>query len=237
MNLVGAWPNSKWNILKEKLTTLVRMQRYWGNLWDMYDTRTESVYDEEPLPRFIRDPDSKFSAVWDITSVIFLLFVTATVPLRACFAVDVDIWSAEFYVDLVIDVFFITDVVINFRTAFFDHNGFREYRDWPIARNYMKGWFVIDLVSCLPVGYIQYFVSDEGGGDDNFRSVKSMRLVKMTKMMRLARIKRILSRHGSDVNYQQFFNIGLTLFTIVFMVHLLACFFYLVSSVTALYIF
>eukprot|EP01048_Picozoa_sp_COSAG05_P014564 COSAG05_NODE_1663_length_4312_cov_16.465243_4_plen_85_part_00 len=50
------------------------------------------------------------------------------------------------------------------------------------------------------------------------------------QMIRLARIKRILARHGSDVNYQQFFNIAFTLFTIVFMVHLLACFFYLVPT-------
>eukprot|EP01048_Picozoa_sp_COSAG05_P014568 COSAG05_NODE_1663_length_4312_cov_16.465243_8_plen_76_part_00 len=37
-------PNSKWHVLREKLTTLVRMQSHWGNLWDIYDTRTESVY-------------------------------------------------------------------------------------------------------------------------------------------------------------------------------------------------
>eukprot|EP01048_Picozoa_sp_COSAG05_P014567 COSAG05_NODE_1663_length_4312_cov_16.465243_7_plen_100_part_00 len=86
-----------------------------------------SRYDEEALPRWIRDPDSKFSALWDLTSVVLLLFVTATVPLRACFAIDVELWTLSFFVDLVIDVFFIVDVAINFRTSFYDHNGFREY--------------------------------------------------------------------------------------------------------------
>jgi|EP01047_Picozoa_sp_COSAG01_P015154 hypothetical protein len=35
--------------------------------------------------RYIRDPDSTFSAVWDMVSVVFLLYVCLTVPVRACF--------------------------------------------------------------------------------------------------------------------------------------------------------
>lgn len=121
--------------------------------------------------------------------------------------------------------------MLNFRTSFHDSNGFRENRPRKMAENYLKGWCLIDVASCLPVGYIQYFVNDSGGGTGNdLRSLKAIRLMKMAKLMRLARIKRILSRHGSDVNYQQYFNIAFTIFTIGFMVHLLACFFYLIGE-------
>jgi hypothetical protein len=47
------------------------------------------------------------------------------------------------------------DLVLNFFTAFEDKNGTREDRSGKIAVNYLKGWFVIDLASCLP---IQYFI-------------------------------------------------------------------------------
>jgi hypothetical protein len=121
--------------------------------------------------------------------------------------------------------------VLNFRTSFHDSNGFRENRPKKMAEHYLKGWCLIDVASCLPVGYVQYFVSEgPNGGGENLRSLKAIRLMKMAKLMRLARIKRILTRHGSDVNYQQYFNIAFTIFTIVFVVHLLACFFYLVGE-------
>ena len=51
----------------------------------MYATRVDSLYALRPLPRWIRDPDSSFSAIWDLTSVVLLLYVSVTVPLRAGF--------------------------------------------------------------------------------------------------------------------------------------------------------
>eukprot|EP01048_Picozoa_sp_COSAG05_P011647 COSAG05_NODE_1112_length_5856_cov_11.397082_2_plen_976_part_00 len=218
-----------WTVLADKLRALVTMRRHWGELHDIYETRAESLFDETPLSRWVRDPDSKFSGVWDLWSVVLLLYVTVTVPLRACFGVDVLLYSVEFWIDVIVDVFFVADLCLNMRTSFYDRNGFRENRPKKIAANYLRGWFAIDFVSCLPVGYIQYFLDgSESGG--NFKAVKAFRLMKMSKMLRLARIKRILSKYGSDVNFQQYFNIGITVFGIVFLTHLLACFFYLVGT-------
>lgn len=222
---------SSWQVMREKVLQVVRMQSQWGSLWNIYETRTESVYEDTELPKWIRDPDSAMSTCWDLSQLVFLLYVTVTVPTRACFAYRVELWSAAFWVDVIVDLYFVVDVVLNFRTSFIDVNGFREYRPAKIAKHYMKGWFLIDLVSCLPVGYIQFFVETDGDGNGgSFKGVKALRLMKMTKMLRLARLKRILSRHGSDVNYQQFFNVGLTVFTILLVVHLLACLFYLVGE-------
>jgi CRP-like cAMP-binding protein/Ca2+-binding EF-hand superfamily protein len=221
-----------WHSLRYKLKAMVRMQNQWGSLATIYDASSDSDYQEPPLPAWTRDPDSTFSMAWDLVSVLFLLYVTATVPLRACFGESVDLWSVGFYIDLLVDVFFITDVVLNLRTSFYDANGFRENRPRKMAVNYLKGWFFIDLVSCLPVGYVQYFInSGAGDGGSDFKAMKALRLMKMTKMMRLGRLKRILARGGTDVNIQQYLNIGFTIFAIVLMVHLLACFFYLVGEV------
>ena len=46
-------------------------------------------------------------------------------------------------------------VVINFRTSFYDKNGFRENRPKIIAMHYLKGWFVVDIISCLPFSYVE----------------------------------------------------------------------------------
>ena len=218
-----------WDSTRRKLTELVRMQRQWGGLWDIYETRNESVFDNDAVGISIRDPESTFSTLWDMVSLSFLLYVTATAPIRACFGIEDELWSTTFWFDLVVDVFFGADIAMNFRTAFYDSNGFREKDPKKIAVHYIQHWFIIDLMSCLPVGYIQYFFSDSNTGGE-VRGVKAFRLLKLTKMLRLARLKRILSRHAGNVNYQQYFNVGLTFFIILLLVHLLTCFFYLIGD-------
>ena len=117
---------------------------------------------------------------------------------------------------MAIDIYFVIDIVLNFRTAFYTKQGTREERPGRIARNYVGwpffgktwGWFTIDFVSTLPISYIQYFTPDEGsaialldgslGGErtssGNTRALKALRLVRLSKMLRLARIKKILHK-------------------------------------------
>ena len=114
---------------------------------------------------------------------MFLLYVSFTVPLRVCFSIDIQLWSFAFWVELVVDVFFVCDVVLNFRTSYYDANGFRENRPSRIMRHYLRGWFLVDFISCLPYGYVQYFVPQ--GEDDNasqLKAIKAVRLMKITKV-------------------------------------------------------
>jgi hypothetical protein len=229
-----------WSSLAEKLRVLVRMRGSWGDLHSIYQTRNESIYEDNPLPPWTRDPESTFSAIWDLTSVVMLVYVVLTVPLRVCFGIDIELWTVGFFIELLVDLFFVVDVVINFRTSFYDANGFRENRTDRIMSNYLRGWFAVDFFSCLPFGYVQYFVDGDqdasggGGGQGQgnaFKGVKALRLMKVTKMIRLARLKRILARmggDGGDLNLWQ--SIIITLLVITFLAHLLACFFYLVGE-------
>ena len=82
---------------------------------------------------WIRDPDSHFSATWDLVQVALLLYVAVTVPLRAGFELEVPLWSVGFFVDMAIDVYFVTDICLNFRTAFYDEHGVCEDRGSYIA--------------------------------------------------------------------------------------------------------
>ena len=71
----------------------------------------------------------------------------------------------------------------------------------------------------------------ESGGENssNFRAIKAFRLIRLGKMLRLARIKRILAKYGNNVNMQQYINIGFTIFLILFLIHMLSCFFFMVG--------
>ena len=58
----------------------------------------------------------------------FLLYVSWTVPLRACFGIEVEWPSFEFLCDIFVDLYFFFDLIINFFTAFYDENGVRQVR-------------------------------------------------------------------------------------------------------------
>lgn len=56
-------------------------------------------------------------------------------------------------IDLLLDIMFIADILINFRTTYIsDGEIITDPRK--IARNYAKGWFVIDAVAAIPFDLI-----------------------------------------------------------------------------------
>jgi len=129
-----------WATLRKRLRFAVVITKQISSA-DGARTHQESRYDAvNDFPPYVRNPDSGFSAVWDGLQIVFLGYVSLLIPLRTCFELEVEMLSAEFFVDAVVDVYFITDLLINFRTATYDANGVREDRPKYIARNYMRGW-------------------------------------------------------------------------------------------------
>eukprot|EP01043_Picozoa_sp_COSAG02_P020850 COSAG02_NODE_1039_length_15040_cov_70.746737_10_plen_428_part_01 len=223
-----------WSTLAKKLRALVRMRGFWGDLHEIYNTRDSSMYNSKSLPPWVRDPDSQFATVWDLVSVLMIVYITITVPLRSCMgrvlrdgedATGVleqraTFGTLGFYVDLFVDVFFIADIILNFRTAFYTADGFREGRPKAIAANYLRSWFVVDLLSCLPLGYLEYTAYSDSN-DQNTHLIKTLRLMKMSKMLRVVRIRKIVMRYGQHPNALQSIRVTLLIFVIVMMTHLL----------------
>ena len=68
-----------------------------------------------------------------------LLYVTALVPVRVAFAVDVELGGSAWWFDAAVDVYFITDLVLNFRTAIWLPNGTLEVEPKAIRAHYFRG--------------------------------------------------------------------------------------------------
>ena len=73
--------------------------------------------------------------------------------MRACFNIDVPVGSFAFFVDVFADIIFVLDLLLNFRTAYVDEHGVMEERPRVIAKHYMRGWFFLDALSCMPFQY------------------------------------------------------------------------------------
>ena len=63
--------------------------------------------------------------------------------------------TADFLLfQVIVDIFFIIDIVVCFRTTFTDNDG-REVTDAiSIAKGYFRGTFIIDLVAGIPLDFI-----------------------------------------------------------------------------------
>jgi len=79
------------------------------------------------------------------------------VPFRIAY-LDINEENFGYYLSLVIDVLadivFGIDIFINFLTAIMKEDGTWEFGYKAIAINYLKGFFIIDVLSIIPFGTI-----------------------------------------------------------------------------------
>lgn len=89
--------------------------------------------------------------------ILILTFYTAImVPYNVSFKTKQNN-IAWLVLDSVVDVIFLVDIVLNFHTTFVGPGGEVISDPKLIRMNYLKTWFVIDLLSCLPYDIINAF--------------------------------------------------------------------------------
>ena len=77
-------------------------------------------------------------------------------------------------IDLMVDLMFIADILINFRTTYLQ-NGEVVTNQKKIAINYVKGWFVIDTIAAIPFDLLLF---GSGTTDVSIYFIKKTRLFK-----------------------------------------------------------
>ncbi|KAG7242959.1 hypothetical protein INR49_017650, partial [Caranx melampygus] len=97
-----------------------------------------------------------FKTTWDWVILILTFYTAIMVPYNVSFKTKQNN-LAWLVLDSVVDVIFLVDIVLNFHTTFVGPNG-EVISDAKLIRmNYLKTWFVIDLLSCLPYDIINAF--------------------------------------------------------------------------------
>ena len=169
-------------------------------------------------------PTSNFRANWDISSAVALGYIAVTLPYRLGFDDNVQLWSFWFWFDLAIDVFFISDLCLNFKTAVLTKDGELLWKKVDVAKAYFRGWFSIDFVSCLPLSYLEYFVkSDAKEASSRNKVVRLLRMFRLLKLLRLVRLKRILDRWEEEMYGNKSLRICKLLFAVMATSHWMCC--------------
>jgi len=190
-----------------------------------------------------------FVSTWKSVQMCMLVYIAFLYPLREGFVLHVEVGTTMFFVDLVVDVWFVLDIFVNFRTAFRDESDVLTIDSKIIVRRYMRGWFCVDLVSCLPVNYILLAIESrtrgqlDPGHEDTSSTHTSGLVLKCLKVARLARLLRLLKLKSlkdlmakyEDTKVHDMLEgarAGMLGMVLLWIVHVLCCFWYYIGTLT-----
>lgn len=108
------------------------------------------------IPWYIIEQKKPIQKFWSAVIQIVLIYTALYVPFKLAFAAgleDTEVYMGK--VDWIVDFIFIADLFVNFLTSYEKRDGLMEVRIPYIAKNYLRGWFIIDFFACFPVQLIE----------------------------------------------------------------------------------
>uniref|UniRef100_A0A665T3U6 Potassium voltage-gated channel, subfamily H (eag-related), member 6a n=1 Tax=Echeneis naucrates TaxID=173247 RepID=A0A665T3U6_ECHNA len=175
---------------------------------------------------------SPFKAVWDWVILLLVIYTAIFTPYSAAFLLnEVEderrrtcgyTCNPLNVVDLVVDVMFIVDILINFRTTYVNQNDEVVSHPGRIAQHYFKGWFLIDIVAAIPFDLLIF-----RSGSEEPQTTTLIGLLKTARLLRLVRVARKLDRY-SEYGAAVLF---LLMCTFALIAHWLACIWYAIGNV------
>uniref|UniRef100_A0A3Q3LYM8 Voltage-gated delayed rectifier potassium channel KCNH4 n=1 Tax=Mastacembelus armatus TaxID=205130 RepID=A0A3Q3LYM8_9TELE len=172
--------------------------------------------------RFILLHYGTFKAGWDWLILLATFYVAVTVPYNVCFTVvgGRDEGSAPrsppSVSDILVEILFMLDIVLNFRTTFVSTSGQVVYDARSICVHYVTTWLFVDIIAALPFDLLYAF---------NVSVYFGVHLLKTVRLLRLLRLLQKLER------YSQYSAVVLTLLMSMFalLAHWMACVWYFIG--------
>uniref|UniRef100_A0A3Q1JC10 Potassium voltage-gated channel, subfamily H (eag-related), member 4b n=2 Tax=Anabas testudineus TaxID=64144 RepID=A0A3Q1JC10_ANATE len=169
--------------------------------------------------RFILLHYSTSKALWDWLILLATFYVAVTVPYSVSFMpYDHTVATGHFTVisDVVVEMLFIVDIILNFRTTYVSKSGQVVYEARSICIHYTTTWFFVDLVAIMPFDLLYAL---------EIPVTSYVHLLKTIRLLRLLRLLQKLDR------YSQYTAIVLTLLMSVFalLAHWMACIWYMIG--------
>ena len=144
---------------------------------------------------YILYSDNKFKIIWDIIISIILMLACMMTPVNLAFS-DMEENVAWYTLEIISDCLFLGDIFVNFISAY-EEDEMVEIDDRKlIALNYLKGWFIIDVVAIFPLEAVIKVIQGTSESSTGVNSMvriarigKIYRLLKVTRLFRLFKMK------------------------------------------------
>ncbi|OQV13191.1 Potassium voltage-gated channel subfamily H member 7 [Hypsibius exemplaris] len=217
-----------------------------ASVFHLDDDKTQDfVLNPPKVNRFTILHYSPFKAVWDWIILLLVIYTAIVTPYVAAFLLNEEERRAKLnqnpetrgesggnnryddpmtIVDLIVDIMFIVDILINFRTTYVNTNDEVVSDLAKISVHYFKGWFLIDVVAAIPFDLLLF-------GSQSDETTTLIGLLKTARLLRLVRVARKLDRYseyGAAV-------LMLLLATFLLIAHWLCCIWYAIANVEKAY--
>lgn len=119
------------------------------------------------------------------------MYNSISLPIDLAFHPDLFRWNWMIVMDALIDVCFVADIAIAFRTTYMNPlTGDEVFCSRSIALNYVKGSFWIDLSSTIPFDKLAAYATTTGevavhGSTDRYQVISVLKLVRVLRLGKL----------------------------------------------------
>ena len=203
----------------------------------VYDSLDDNNDFEEDISILFIHPESFFLTILDFIVLICIIYNLIYIPLflgyNDIYCVIGNNISIFTIIDLFIDFIYLIDLVLHFFIAFYNKDDMLKTELPLIVTNYLKGWFIVDLMSLIPFKTLLNFF-DTKCNDINFLSSYkySNQLYYLLICMKLFKTLKIYDNRFCEfmdehldkyVHYNNYFGFYLGTSIFFFTIHVVTC--------------
>ncbi|KAF1779464.1 Cyclic nucleotide-binding-like [Phytophthora cactorum] len=163
---------------------------------------------------------STFRQWWDFVLTASIAYVIVMTPIKVGF--DVQSSGLNYALDVVVDVIYLIEMVLNFFTSYEDDATGEEIKELDkIRRSYLQSWFLIDAVSSFPSSLV-------GTTNGLLTLSKILKVARVAKISDSGLVRTVSGHIDRSMNPSMLRMLKLT---VIFLVsqHLIACTYYYIS--------
>ncbi|XP_063040600.1 potassium/sodium hyperpolarization-activated cyclic nucleotide-gated channel 1-like [Engraulis encrasicolus] len=198
------------------------------------------------LTSWVIHPYSTFRKYWLVLVILATFLNVIVIPMSVSFFTNAVHNSATWIaVNIVVDILFVADLCLNFRIGYWTEGTEVVILDVKeIKTQYLKSWFIPDLIAVMPIDYVILIVKTLGHastptGVAGLRVVKLIKLTRLFSLLRLLRFSRLLRYVRDCEEAYGMSNGGLAeaiqflhfIVLIVLICHWCACFHFMVANI------
>ncbi|KAL7493642.1 hypothetical protein ACHAWT_010524 [Skeletonema menzelii] len=145
-------------------------------------------YQEQKFP--VLFPWSLYHKIWWSLTVVAAMFGMFLETYQIAFSPAG--WSKNSAIlEIIIILIFALDIIVNFNLAYYDENSKIVFARLPIAKNYMKQMFWVDLVGVVPFYYVAMKISGQMGQSNTL--TQNLAFLRLLTLVRLHRVPMFFS--------------------------------------------
>ena len=157
-----------------------------------------------PERHFVLHPMSPYMQSWDLFLILFLIFMSFSTPFEVAF-IEPSFSGYWFWFNRVIDVVFFKDLIMHFFLMYPKNSNAKpgqsmwtitwERNHWQIAIQYLKNWFVVDALSCVPfdlIAAVAVGVNSRHEMNGLHGVYSGLRILRVLRLFRIAKLTKIL---------------------------------------------